>query len=124
MPRINMTMLLCKNRKESIHLEEFRIRADRPPSLEERNQMMEQVVSASYDPPVSYLAQDVRPLLEKQMKIIQNQSSTTEETNAANLEISKIEFTRVKRFGFGTYDDFLQQMRDVRRKLEDRNELP
>src|SRR5690349_4316777 len=93
---------------------------DRPPTLEEIMQMRDHIVSASIDPPRAYLADDVRPLIEKCLRIIQNPSSTQKEVNTANLEKSKIELTRVTRLGYDfAYDDFRQQENDVRAKLAD-----
>ena len=93
---------------------------DRPPTPEEIIQMRDHIVSASVDPPLAYLAKDVRPLIEKCLRIIQNPSSTQKEVNTANLEISKIQSTRVMRFDYNSaYDDFRQQVNDVRAKLAD-----
>jgi hypothetical protein len=109
-----------KMSKGVLTLDNFHLPVDRPPTPEEIIQMRDHVVSASVDPPRAYLAKDVRPLIEKYLRIVQNPSSTQDEVNIANLEISKIESTRVIRLGHGfAYDDFRQQVNDVRAKLAD-----
>lgn len=52
-------------------MDDFHMPVDRPPTPEEIIQMRDHIVSASVDPPLAYLAKDVRPLIEKCLRIIQ-----------------------------------------------------